>query len=356
MTDHFPGRETAGASLHGSAGAIGLSQGFAPALSVVVPCYNEAEGLAELHRRVVAALAPHFADDFEIVLVNDGSRDTTWAGMCALSDADPRVLCINLARNHGHQLALTAGLAHAAGELIFILDADLQDPPELIGPMLDLIRAGNDVVYGQRRKREGETAFKRATAAAFYRVLDRLVDVEIPRDTGDFRLMTRRVLNVLQAMPERYRFVRGMVSWVGFRQAALPYDREARFAGETKYPLHKMISFAVDAITSFSVAPLRLASWIGVCAGLGAMVLLAYVLGAWVMGYAISGWTSTLAVILVLGSTQLLILGIMGEYLGRMYMEAKRRPLYIIDEVHGARSARNAVHLLHDTIKERVNG
>ena len=343
MMDQLPARE-------------GSLPPHAPALSVVVPCYNEAEGLPELHRRLVAALAPHFADDFEIVLVNDGSRDTTWAEMRALSDADGRVLCINLARNHGHQLALTAGLAHCAGELVFILDADLQDPPELIGPMLDLIRAGNDVVYGQRQRRDGETAFKRATASAFYRVLDRLVDVEIPRDTGDFRLMTRRVLNVLQSMPERYRFVRGMVSWVGFRQAPLPYDRDARFAGETKYPLHKMISFAIDAITSFSVAPLRLASWMGVCAGFGAMLLLGYVLGAWFLGHAISGWTSTMAVILVLGSIQLMILGIMGEYLGRMYMEAKRRPLYIIDEVHGSRSARNVVHQLHDSIKERVNG
>jgi dolichol-phosphate mannosyltransferase len=344
MADLVPGRD-------------GTSTLGGPALSVVVPCYNEAEGLAELHRRVVAAVTPHFGDDFEIVLVNDGSRDATWAGMVALSDADPRVLAVNLARNHGHQLALTAGLGQAAGELIFILDADLQDPPELIGPMLELVRAGNDVVYGQRRKRDGETAFKRATASVFYRLLDRLVDVDIPRDTGDFRLMTRRVLNVLQAMPERYRFVRGMVSWVGFKQAPLPYDREARFAGETKYPLHKMISFAIDAITSFSVAPLRIASWMGVCAGLGAMLMLAYVLGAWVMGYAISGWTSTLAIILVLGSTQLMILGIMGEYLGRMYMEAKRRPLYIIDEVHGVRGARgNAVHHLHDTILERVNG
>lgn len=346
------GRDAA-AALHGSA----HSPAQAPALSVVVPCYNEAEGLQELHRRLIAAIEPHFAHDFEIVLVNDGSRDATWAGMVALSDADPRVLCVNLARNHGHQLALTAGLAQAAGELIFVLDADLQDPPELIGPMLELIRAGNDVVYGQRRKRDGETAFKRATASAFYRLLDRLVDVDIPRDTGDFRLMTRRVLNVLQAMPERYRFVRGMVSWVGFRQVALPYDRDARFAGETKYPLHKMISFAIDAITSFSVAPLRIASWMGVCAGIGAMLMLAYVLGAWVSGHAISGWTSTLAIILVLGSTQLMILGIMGEYLGRMYMEAKRRPLYIIDEVHGVRGARgSAVHQLHDAIKERVHG
>lgn len=348
MVDQMPGRD-------GAAALAGSARG--PALSVVVPCYNEAAGLQELHRRLIAAIEPHFAHDFEIVLVNDGSRDATWAGMVALADADPRVLCVNLARNHGHQLALTAGLAQAAGELIFILDADLQDPPELIGPMLDLIHAGNDVVYGQRRKRDGETAFKRVTAAAFYRLLDRLVDVDIPRDTGDFRLMTRRVLNVLQAMPERYRFVRGMVSWVGFRQVALPYDRDARFAGETKYPLHKMISFAIDAITSFSVAPLRIASWMGVCAGIGAMLLLAYVLGAWVTGHAISGWTSTLAIILVLGSTQLMILGIMGEYLGRMYMEAKRRPLYVIDEVHGVRGARaQAVHQLHDTTRERVHG
>lgn len=347
MQDVFPGRD---------AFAAPAMPAHTTALSVVVPCYNEAEGIKELHRRIAEAVGPLFADDFELLLVNDGSRDATWAEMCALSDTDPRVLCINLARNHGHQLALTAGLAHAAGELIFILDADLQDPPELIGPMLELIRAGNDVVYGQRRKRDGETAFKRATASVFYRVLARLVDVDIPRDAGDFRLMTRRVLDVLQAMPERYRFVRGMVSWVGFRQAPLPYDRDPRFAGETKYPLHKMISFAIDAITSFSVAPLRLASWIGVCAGFGAMLLLGYVLGAWVLGYAISGWTSTLAVILVLGSTQLMILGIMGEYLGRMYMESKRRPLFIIDEVRGTRSARNSVHQLHDTLKERVHG
>jgi dolichol-phosphate mannosyltransferase len=337
---------------------IGIgTQGKPPGLSVVIPCYNEADGINELHRRLTAAIRPLFANDYEIVLVNDGSRDGTWQSMCALADTDPRVLCINLARNHGHQLALTAGLEHCTGELIFVMDADLQDPPELLGPMLDILRGGNDVVYGQRRQRHGETVFKKATAAAFYRLLNRLVDVDIPRDTGDFRLMKRRVLDALQAMPERYRFVRGMVSWVGFRQAPLPYDRDARFVGETKYPLHKMISFAIDAITSFSVAPLRLASWLGVCAGFGALAVLAYVIGAWFMGDTVSGWTSTMAVVLVLGSVQLTILGIMGEYIGRMYMEAKRRPLYIVDEIHGlSRAARNEVHAMQDVILERVNG
>ncbi len=302
-------------------------------LSVVTPCYNEEDSLQELHRRVAAACEAVVGTDYEFVLVNDGSRDKTWLAMLLLAEHDPRVVAVNLARNHGHQLALTAGLSVCRGERVLILDADLQDPPELLGPMMARMDTGVDVVYGQRVKRAGETAFKRITAAMFYRLFRRLVDIEIPLDTGDFRLISRRALNILNAMPEQHRFIRGMVSWIGFRQEALPYDRAARFAGETKYPFSKMLRFAVDAITSFSVKPLRVASWLGVGAGFGGLAAIVYVLAAWLSGYAVSGWTSLMVITLILGSSQLLVAGVMGEYLGRLYLESKGRPLFIIESV-----------------------
>jgi dolichol-phosphate mannosyltransferase len=304
-----------------------------PELSVVIPVYNEEAGLDALIARVIPAAEALFADRFELILINDGSKDGSWAAICRHADRDRRIVAINLSRNHGHQLALTAGLQHVRGALVFVLDADLQDPPELLGPMLAKLREGHDVVYGQRIKRHGETAFKRGTAALFYRMLDRMVDTDIPRDTGDFRLMTRRVVDQLNAMPERYRFIRGLVSFIGFSQVAFPYDRDPRFAGETNYPLRKMMALAVDAVTSFSTVPLRFASHLGMLFGIAGLVSLVWVVWAWMQGGAVQGWASLAALTLIMGSVQLLVLGVFGEYLGRMYMEAKQRPLAIIAEV-----------------------
>jgi dolichol-phosphate mannosyltransferase len=253
--------------------------------------------------------------------------------MCDLTEHDKNVVAINLSRNHGHQLALSAGLQLCRGERMFIIDADLQDPPELLPKMMHRMDDGCDVVFGQRIKREGETAFKKASAFVFYRLLNRLVDIDIPRDTGDFRLMSRRSVDILNSMPEHHRFIGGMVSWIGMRQEALPYERAARFAGETKYPLSKMIRFAIDAVTGFSVRPLRLASYLGLCFGLATFLLLAYVMGHFFIGKSVEGWTSLAVIILALGSVQLFVAGVLGEYLGRLYIESKGRPLFVIQEV-----------------------
>jgi dolichol-phosphate mannosyltransferase len=304
-----------------------------PRLSVVAPCYNEQASLPEFHRRVSAACRSLVGDGHEIVLVNDGSRDGTWARIAELVAKDPRCVGVNLARNHGHQLALTAGLHVCKGERVLIIDADLQDPPELLGAMMQAMDQGADVVYGQRAKRAGETWFKRATATAFYRVLGSLTDVPIPVDTGDFRLMSRRALDILNAMPEQHRFIRGMVSWIGLEQVAVEYDRAPRFAGTTNYPFSKMLRFAVDAITGFSTRPLRLASYLGIWAGLGALVMTAYVAASWLEDRTVPGWTSLMAVVLMMGSAQLIVLGVLGEYFGRMYMEAKKRPLFIVERI-----------------------
>jgi dolichol-phosphate mannosyltransferase len=302
-------------------------------LSVVVPCYNEEDGVHELHRRVSAVCQNCIGDDYELVLVNDGSKDATWRLMNEISRTDKHVVAVNLSRNHGHQLALSAGLQMCRGARIFVLDADLQDPPELLPLMMSRMDEGCDVVFGQRIKREGETLFKKATAYVFYRLLDRMVDIDIPADTGDFRLMSRRAVDILNNMPEHHRFIRGMVSWIGLRQEALPYERAARFAGETKYPLSKMIRFAIDAITGFSVRPLRLASYIGIWFGIATLLLLAYVFINYFTGKSVEGWTSLAVIVLALGSVQLLVAGVMGEYLGRLYIESKNRPLFIIQEI-----------------------
>ena len=310
-----------------------------PLLSVVVPCYNETEVIHALHERVSRACGAFEGWDYELLLVDDGSRDDTRAKIFALHHEDPHVVGVFLSRNHGHQLALSAGLDQARGERVFILDADLQDPPELIHDMMARMDDGAEVVYGQREKRDGETAFKLLTAKVFYRLINALSDTEIPMDTGDFRLMSRKALDMLRSMPERQRFIRGMVSWIGLRQDALPYHRDARFAGETKYPLRKMIAFAADAITSFSVRPLKLASLAGVaCAAVG-LAFTAHAVWARLAGETTPGWASIVAAILICSSLQLLVLGLIGEYLGRMYMEAKGRPMYLIDRVVGGRDA-----------------
>lgn len=317
------------------------------ALSIVIPCYNEEACLTELHRRVTAVARAQCGDDYELVLINDGSRDRTWPMMQEIATTDPHLVAINLSRNHGHQLALTAGLDLARGAHILILDADLQDPPELLPEMLALMtREGADVVYAVRRAREGESFGKKASAAIFYRLLAALTDTHIPLDTGDFRLMTRRALDTLLAMPEQARFIRGMVAWIGFRQVPLTYDREERFAGETHYPLSKMIKLALDAITGFSTTPLRLASHAGLVLTGISLLLLGYIIIAYCFGITmVAGWASQMFAIVGIGAVQMLVLGLIGEYLGRLYMEAKQRPLYIIADVIGA--ARPGARLGH---------
>ena len=306
-------------------------------LSVVIPCYNEEACLPELHRRVAAIAHQCFGDDHEIVLINDGSRDRTWAIMQELAATDPNLVCLNLARNHGHQLALTAGLDLSRGKTILVIDADLQDPPELLPDMLKTMESqGADVVYGLRTSRDGESFTKKFTAGLFYRILDRLTDINIPLDTGDFRLMSRRALDVLMAMPEQARFVRGMVAWIGYRQVPFPYARAQRLAGVTHYPFTKMLSLAFDAITGFSTKPLRFASHAGLWL-VGLLVLVAmYILVRFLQGETIEGWTSLSLLVIGIGAAQMLVLGVIGEYLGRVYVEAKRRPLYIVAEVVGS--------------------
>ncbi|WP_426240636.1 glycosyltransferase family 2 protein [Pararhizobium sp. DWP1-1-3] len=303
------------------------------ALSVVIPCYNERDGIAELHRRVTAACDAQAGSSYEIVLVIDGATDGTREAIFDLAGKDTHIVAIDLARNYGHQIALSAGLELCRGQRILILDADLQDPPELLGPMMVKMDEGFDVVYGQRLKRDGESLFKRTSASLFYRLLRRMVDIDIAADTGDFRLMSRRAVDHLNAMPERYRFIRGMVNWIGLKQTAFHYHRQPRFAGTTHYPLRKMVLLAIDAMTSFSIAPLRFASHLGMLFGLIGLVALGYTIFSWLEGNVLPGWTSLAAIVLILGSVQLLFLGIFGEYLGRMYMETKRRPLYIVNEI-----------------------
>ena len=302
-------------------------------LSIVAPCFNEADSLPEFYRRVREVCCSTPCKSYEIVLVDDGSRDATWTIMSGMARSDPNVVAIKLSRNHGHQLALTAGLQYCRGERVLIIDADLQDPPELLPAMLKLMDESRaEVVYGKRRLRAGETRLKIFTAAKFYRLLQRLTDVPIPEDSGDFRLMSRRAVDVLNDMPEHYRFIRGMVSWIGMKQLPFVYDRSERFAGETKYPISKMIRFAIDAITGFSIVPLRVASFLGVSVGLIGLLLLTYTLGSWAFGRVVEGWTSLSSIFLIVSSAQLLVLGCIGEYLGRLYVESKHRPLFVVED------------------------
>ena len=302
-------------------------------ISVVVPCFNEEEAIRATHERLVKVLGPIDETDFEFLFIDDGSRDRTLAILRTLQAADPRVRVIAFSRNFGHQFAVTAGLENAAGDAVVLIDADLQDPPEVIERMLVLWRGGVEVAYGVRVEREGETPFKIWTAKAFYRSINRLSDVAIPLDTGDFRLMDRKVVDVLLRMPERDRFVRGMVAWVGFRQEPVPYKRAARVAGETKYPLRKMVRFALDGILSFSLAPLRLAGWIGFATAGLAMLGIVYALILRLLTHIwVPGWTLLFIASSFIGGIQLASLGVLGEYVGRIYGEAKRRPLYVVRE------------------------
>lgn len=304
-----------------------------PEISVVLPVFNEESGLAETYRRVKAVLIGTGLTH-EIVLVNDGSRDGSWQGILDLANADRTVKAVNLSRNFGHQIAITAGIDVSSGATVVVMDSDLQDPPELIPTLHAKYREGFDVVYAQRRKRDGETWFKRTTATAFYRLIRRMTTIEIPLDTGDFRLMSRRVVEDLKRLQEQSRFVRGLVTWVGYNQAPVFYDRDRRYGGETKYPLSKMIKFALDGITGFSSQPLRLASHAGLffaAASMALMVALTIYRFAGGTGL-IPGWTSLAVAVLFLGGLQLVAIGILGEYIGRIYEETKRRPLYLVRE------------------------
>lgn len=304
-------------------------------ISVVVPSYNESAGLRETHRRL-SALAEKIAEAlFEFVFVDDGSRDDTAAVLHELAQTDHRVRALRLSRNFGQQIATTAGLDHCTGDAVVIMDADLQDPPELIEQMVARWREGYDVVYGQRLERAGETRFKLVSANLFYRLINALSRVQLPPDAGDFRLIDRRVVAALARMPERDRYLRGMISWAGFRQVALPYRRDPRFAGATHYSLLKMLHLAADAIFSFSVIPLRLAIWTGFLAlGLALLGIVYAVVLRFFFDPAhwVRGWASIFVAVLFMGGVQLISLGIIGEYLGRIYDEAKQRPLYFVSE------------------------
>jgi len=322
-------------------------------LSVVVPCFNEEIVIPETHRRLIAVVEKAPGVDFEIIYVDDGSRDATLDRLRGFQRTDPRVRVIALSRNFGHQIALTAGLAEAAGDVVAVIDADLQDPPETIMEMLERWRRGADVAYGVRSKREGETAFKRWTATAFYRLLTRIANVSIPLDAGDFRLMDRTVVNAFLAMPERDRFVRGMVAWTGFRQDPVYYKRNARAAGETKYPFKKMLHLAVDSILSFSLVPLRLATWIGFLAAVLALSGIAYAAAMRIFTDVwVPGWTLTFIALLFLGGVQLVLIGVIGEYLGRIYAEVKRRPLYLVKDRLGFEPADRPAAVVRPAIRE----
>ncbi len=308
-----------------------------PTISIVAPVFNEEEVLPELYRRVRAVMETT-DEAWELVLVNDGSRDRSAEVIAALHAQDARVRGVSFSRNFGFQVAVTAGLDHAAGKAIILADADLQDPPEVFPEMIARWREGYDVVYGVRTSREGETWFKLWTAKMFYRLIYRITSINIPLDTGDFRLIDRRVVEAIRRMPERNRFLRGMVPWVGFRQIGIEYQRQARFAGESKFDsVRKMLPFAIDAITSFSYFPLQLATYLGFIVASIALLAIVLVVGLRLFGpeTPLLGQATTLVTVLFLGGVQLISLGIIGEYLGRIYDEVKGRPLYLVDETWG---------------------
>lgn len=300
--------------------------------SIVVPVYNEEEVIHETYRRLTEVM--HSTKEaYELLFVNDGSRDRTAEIIKEYSEQDPAVVLLDFARNFGHQIAITAGMDYARGEAVVVIDADLQDPPELILEMIEKWKQGFDVVYAKRTKRKGETYFKKQTAAMFYRFLRTMTDIDIPLDTGDFRLLDRKVCNQMNSIQEKNRFVRGLVSWVGFKQIAVEYERDERLAGESKYPLKKMLKLSMDGITSFSYKPLKLASYAGVTlSGIGFIYLLVVLYLKLFTDSTITGWSSLIVIQLFFSGIILIILGMIGEYIGRIYDETKNRPLYIVRE------------------------
>jgi polyisoprenyl-phosphate glycosyltransferase len=299
-------------------------------LSVVVPAYNEEEVLPEFHRRLTAVL-DRLGVPAEIVYVNDGSRDQTARVCRELRASDSRVAIVDLSRNFGKEIALTAGLDHARGDAVVVIDADLQDPPELIPELIRHWQDGCDVVYAQRMSRAGETALKKVTAHAFYRVVKRISGVQIPEDTGDFRLLSRRAVDALGRLGEQHRFMKGLYSWIGFPQRAVPYARDPRFAGQTKWNYWRLWNFAIEGITSFTIAPLKAATYFGLVVAVWAFLYAVWVVSKTILyGEPVRGYPSLMVVILFLGGVQLLAIGILGEYLGRMFNETKNRPLYLV--------------------------
>jgi glycosyltransferase involved in cell wall biosynthesis len=307
---------------------------LSPTISVVLPCYNEEEVLLHCHARLAQVFDGVAEDAFEFIYVNDGSSDDTEQVLRFLHGTCPQVRVVMLSRNFGHQAAVTAGLTAARGECVVIIDADLQDPPELIWQMVDLWREGYDVVYGVRESRAGESSFKLRSAQAFYRLINKLADVVIPLDTGDFRLLDRRAVEAILAMPERHRLLRGMSSWIGFRQTGLAYARDARFAGSTKYPFHKMINLALDGIFSFSTLPLRLVTGLGLVTAALAAAGILYSLAVRIFTpHWVPGWATLILAVLLTGGVEMFCFGILGEYIGRIYTEIKQRPLFVVREV-----------------------
>jgi polyisoprenyl-phosphate glycosyltransferase len=305
-----------------------------PVISVVVPCYNEEEVLLHCHSRLTQVLASMEGTEYELVYVNDGSSDRTDEILRYLNQTSPQTRVVMLSRNFGHQAAVTAGLTAAAGQCVVIIDADLQDPPEVILQMVDRWRQGYEVVYGIRETRAGESGFKLRSAQLFYRLINKLSDVHIPLDTGDFRLLDRRAADALLAMPERHRLLRGMASWIGFRQYGLKYAREARFAGSTKYPLRKMLNLALDGIFSFSTVPLRFVTTLGLLTAALAAAGILYSLAVRIFtSHWVAGWATLILAVLFTGGVEMFCFGILGEYIGRIYTEIKQRPLFIVREM-----------------------
>jgi glycosyltransferase involved in cell wall biosynthesis len=324
-------------------------------MSVVAPCMNEEDGLEVFYLRVITTLKSLSISDYEIILIDDGSTDHTWDLISYLNKRDSRVRGLQLSRNFGHQAALTAGLTLAKGEYIFIIDSDLQDPPELLKPMMDKMKEGFDVVYGQRKERAGETKFKLATASAFYKTLSLLADIQIPKDTGDFRLINRKVLNAYNSLTESQRFTRGLIAWLGFRQIPIQYDRHPRFAGTTKYPLKKMINFSIDALTGFSLKPLRLIICMGLGASLVSILAFFYSIYGWLLSNTVPGWASIMTAVCFLSSVQLLCIGVVGEYVGRTFSESKKRPLYLIQNQTAEHEQSLQIDVLKQSLRAHMN-
>jgi dolichol-phosphate mannosyltransferase len=303
--------------------------------SVVIPAFNEEEVIGETYRRLTAVMKG-MGEPYELVFVNDGSRDGTAEIIAEFCQTDESVRLVNFSRNFGHMPAISAGMEYACGDAVFIIDADLQDPPEIFPQMAAKWREGFHVVYGQREKRKGESLFKKVSAKLFYRFIRRMTSIDMPVDTGEFRLIDRKVCDAVNRLPEKNRYIRGLVSWVGFRQAAVLYVREERFAGQTKYPLRKMIAFAMDAVTAFSYKPLKLATMTGFLISVASFIYLLIIMYQYFFtDTTITGWASTMAIILFTQGIVMMILGLMGEYIGRIYEEMKDRPAYIVQEVIG---------------------
>ena len=313
-------------------------------LSVVAPVYNETAVIQEFHRRLAAVL-DHLSVSSEVLYINDGSSDGSMRLLREIGDADPRVVLLDLSRNFGKEIAMTAGLDHARGEAVIVIDSDLQDPPELIPDMLREWQAGVDVVMMRRFSREGESWLKKATSTWFYRLIGSIGELPIPADVGDFRLLSRRAVDALGLLPERTRFMKGLFAWVGFRQITLDYRRDARFAGETKWNYWRLWNLALEGITSFSSAPLKMASYVGLATAVYALGAGVYVFGkALLFGNPVAGYPSLMVTVLFLGGVQLIALGIIGEYMARMFVEVKGRPLYLLSGVYRRRADAVAAH------------